>query len=51
MVGQQLGSFFSNPQLVAKVGYTSLAIFSAYFGTRYAFQYLGMRMMARFGKP
>ena len=36
---------------MAKVAYTSLAVFSAFFGTRFAFQYLGMRMMARFGKP
>jgi len=51
MVGQQMSSFFQNPKLVAKVAYTSLAVFSAFFGTRFAFNYLGMRMMARFGKP
>ena len=51
MVGQQLSSFFQNPKLVAKVAYSSLAIFTAFFGTRFAFQMLGMRMLARFGKP
>ena len=51
MIGDQLGSFFQNPKLVAKVGYLSLAIFSAYYGTRMGFQYMGMRLMARFGKP
>ena len=51
MIGQQMSSFFSNPKLVAKVAYSSLAVFSAFFGTRFAFQYMGMRMMARFGKP
>ena len=46
-----MSSFFQNPKLVAKVAYTSFAIFTAYFGTRFAFRYLGMRLMARFGKP
>ena len=31
--------------------YLYLAVFAAFFGTRFAFQYLGMRMMAKFGKP
>ena len=51
MVGQQLSGFFQNPKLVAKVAYSSMAIFMAFFGTRFAFQFLGMRLMARFGKP
>ena len=51
MMGQQMSSFFSNPKLVAKVAYSSLAIFTAFFATRFTFQFLGMRMMARFGKP
>lgn len=51
MVGQQLSSFFQNPKLVAKVAYSSLAIFTAFFGSRLAFKMMGMRMMARFGKP
>ena len=36
---------------MGKVAYSSLAIFGAFFGMRFAFQMLGMRMMARFGKP
>ena len=46
-----MSNFFQNPKLVAKVAYSSLAVFAAFFGTRFAFQYLGMRMMAKFGKP
>ena len=46
-----MSSFFQNPKLVAKVAYSSLAVFGAFFGMRFAFQMLGMRMMARFGKP
>lgn len=51
MIGQQLSSFFQNPKLVGKVAYSSLAFFGAFFGMRFGFQMLSMRMMARFGKP
>ena len=51
MVSTQLGNFFSNPKFLAKAGYLSLMVFSAYYGTRMAFGVVGQRLMARFGKP
>lgn len=51
MISSQLGSFFSNPKFLAKAGYLSLMVFSAYYGTRMGFGVVGQRLMARFGKP